>query len=73
MARAFGSYPTGRWFKSNFRYQYPKIPKITAAIKRPVGQEAKTPPFHGSNTSSILVRVTTYISSLRYKIFNEIL
>ena len=25
---------------------------------RPVGQEVKTPPFHGSNTSSILVRVT---------------
>ena len=21
MARAFGSYPTGRWFKSDFRYQ----------------------------------------------------
>ena len=25
---------------------------------RPVGQAAKTPPFHGGNTSSILVRVT---------------
>ena len=21
LARAFGSYPTGRWFKSDFRYQ----------------------------------------------------
>ena len=26
---------------------------------RPVGQAVKTPPFHGGNTSSILVRVTT--------------
>ena len=25
---------------------------------RPVGQEAKTPPFHGGNRSSILLRVT---------------
>ena len=22
LARAFGSYPTGRWFKSSFRYQF---------------------------------------------------
>ena len=27
-------------------------------ILRPVGQAVKTPPFHGGNTSSILVRVT---------------
>ncbi len=27
--------------------------------RRPVGQEVKTPPFHGGNTSSILVRVTS--------------
>ena len=47
MARAFGSYPTGRWFKSDFRYHI-----------RPVGQEVKTPPFHGSNMGSIPVRVT---------------
>ena len=26
---------------------------------RPVGQVVKTPPFHGGNTSSSLVRVTT--------------
>ena len=25
---------------------------------RPVGQAAKTPPFHGGNSSSILLRVT---------------
>ena len=31
-----------------------------AAILRSVGQAVKTPPFHGGNTSSILVRVTTF-------------
>ena len=46
MARATGSYPVGHGFKSNLRYQ------------RPVGQAAKTPPFHGGNGSSILPRVT---------------
>ena len=47
LARAFGSYPECRWFESNCRYQF-----------WPGGQEVKTPPFHGGNTSSILVRVT---------------
>ena len=47
MARATGSYPVGRKFKSHCRYHF-----------RPVGQAVKTPPFHGGNTSSILVRVT---------------
>ena len=47
LARAFGSYPTGRWFKSDFRYHI-----------RPVGQAVKTPPFHGSNGGSIPPRVT---------------
>ena len=46
LARAFGSYPKCRRFESYFRYQ------------RPGGQAVKTPPFHGGNTSSILVRVT---------------
>ena len=47
MARATGSYPVGHGFKSNLRYHI-----------RPVGQAAKTPPFHGGNGSSILPRVT---------------
>ena len=47
LARAIGSYPIGHGFKSNFRYHF-----------RPVGQEVKTPPFHGSNMGSIPVRVT---------------
>ena len=46
LARATGSYPVGRGFKSNFRYQWP------------VGQEVKTRPFHGCNSSSNLLRVT---------------
>ena len=47
LARAPGSYPVGRWFKSDIRYQ-----------NRPVGQEVKTRPFHGCNMGSIPVRVT---------------
>ena len=47
LARAPGSYPVGRWFKSDIRYH-----------KRPVGQAVKTRPFHGCNMGSIPVRVT---------------
>ena len=47
LARAFGSYPECRRFKSHCRYHL-----------WPGGQTVKTPPFHGGNTSSILVRVT---------------
>ena len=47
LARASGSYPAGRWFKSDIRYH-----------SRPVGQEVKTRPFHGCNMGSIPVRVT---------------
>ena len=49
MARAFGSYPKGHWFKSNYRYQI-----------WPVGQVVKTRPFHGCNMGSNPVRVTTW-------------
>ena len=52
LARATGSYPVGHGFKSNSRYQ------------RPVGQAAKTPPFHGGNGSSILPRVTNAKKSI---------
>ena len=70
MARAFGSYPEGRGFKSNFRYHGDR--EISVA-NRPGGQAAKTPPFHGGNTSSILVRVTTKVSldGLCRRIFPE--
>ena len=53
LARALGSYPKGRGFKSNFRYHGNYV-----AMPRPGGQAAKTPPFHGGNTGSIPVRVT---------------
>ena len=55
LARAFGSYPTGRWFKSDFRYQ------------RPGGQAVKTPPFHGSNRGSIPLRVTNKKAPFVYR------
>ena len=47
MARASGSYPAGRWFKSDIRYHF-----------RLVGQAVKTRPFHGCNRGSIPLRVT---------------
>ena len=52
LARAIGSYPIGRGFKSNFRYQ------DSPACIRPDGQAVKTPPFHGSNGGSIPPRVS---------------
>ena len=48
LARAFGSYPTGHRFESHRRYQI-----------WPLGQVVKTSPFHGGDTSSTLVGVTT--------------
>ena len=60
LARAIGSYPIGRGFKSNFRYHASsKVQRkyTMARVKRPVGQAVKTPPFHGGNGSSILPRV----------------
>ena len=58
LARALGSYPNGRWFKSDFRYQI-----------RPVGQAAKTPPFHGSNRGSIPLRVTRKSDKVSLSLF----
>ena len=60
MARAIGSYPIGRGFKSNFRYQHKAdvVNNKICLMIRPVGQAVKTPPFHGGNSSSILLRVT---------------
>ena len=57
LARALGSYPGCHWFKSNRRYQVWGA-SWRPSLLRPGGQAAKTPPFHGGNTSSILVRVT---------------
>ena len=49
LARASGSYPECRWFKSDRRYHI-----------RPVGQAVKTSPFHGEYRGSIPLRVTTF-------------
>ena len=54
MVRAAGSYPAGRWFESDRRYQRRKRRKEI----RPHGQAVKTSPFHGGNGSSILPGVT---------------
>ena len=67
LARVLGSYPIGRRFESHCRYQiqHTYLRKVLhkrafrAPHIRPGGQAVKTPPFHGGNTSSILVRVTT--------------
>ena len=56
LARANGSYPLGRWFKSTRRYQ-----SYGPLVKWP-----KTPPSHGGNTSSNLVRVTISMLSELY-------
>ena len=65
LARVLGSYPIGRRFESHCRYQFNRcthngvyIKGLKAPHTRPGGQAVKTPPFHGGNTSSILVRVT---------------
>ena len=47
MVRAAGSYPAGRWFESDRRYQ-----------AWPRGQAVKTSPFHGGNRGSIPLGVT---------------
>ena len=57
LARAFGSYPNGHWFKSSRRY-HGRVSLLALPHIRPVGQAVKTPPFHGGNRSSILLRVT---------------
>ena len=66
MARARGSYPRCHWFKSSCRYHYKKRTGVRFHIKRPGGQAVKTPPFHGGNTGSSPVRVTTFFSRFQY-------
>ncbi len=58
MVRAAGSYPAGRWFESDRRYQK------NALTSRPLGQAVKTSPFHGGNMGSIPVGVTKAKESL---------
>ena len=64
LARAFGSYPECHLFESDCRYHcstgFPALSSGEGGNSRPGGQAAKTPPFHGGNTGSIPVRVTTW-------------
>ncbi len=60
LARARGSYPRCHWFKSSCRYQQNTDFFRFHIDKRPGGQAVKTPPFHGGNTGSSPVRVTTF-------------
>ena len=60
LARARGSYPRCHWFKSSCRYQQRTDYFRFHIDKRPGGQAVKTPPFHGGNTGSSPVRVTTF-------------
>lgn len=63
LARVLGSYPIGRWFESCCRYH-----------SWPVGQEVKTPPFHGGIMGSIPVRVTkSYARKQRKCVVSEFL
>ena len=61
LARANGSYPLGRWFKSTRRYHL-----------WPDGQAVKTPPFHGGIGGSIPPRVTRKKHFERSAFFNEV-
>ena len=61
MVIAIGSYPIGRRFESHRRYQNKQIPQQCGSYRWPRGQAVKTSPFHGGNTSSILVGVTKQI------------
>ena len=59
MVIAAGSYPAGRWFESDRRYQkhtteYATVPFVVWLL----GQAVKTSPFHGGNRGSIPLGVT---------------
>ena len=56
LARANGSYPLGRWFKSTCRYH--RICGQPFPAYGPLVKRSKTPPFHGGNRGSIPLGVT---------------
>lgn len=67
MARALGSYPSCPRFESRCRYHFTKDRTTRPFhIERPGGQAVKTPPFHGGNTGSSPVRVTTPFQPFLY-------
>ena len=64
MVIAAGSYPAGRWFESDrryhIRYEFANLSGFCRNIG-PLVKRSKTSPFHGGNTSSILVGVTKQV------------
>ena len=89
MVIAAGSYPAGRWFESDRRYQITIrrcrfLHKSALWLKKiwPLGQAVKTSPFHGGNMGSNPVGVTKQVKgepvSIRrrirlYRIFQKAL
>ena len=57
MARALGSYPGCRWFKSDCRYADGQLLSNLISELGPVGQAVKISPFHGEDRGSIPLRV----------------
>ena len=56
MARAFGSYPECRWFKSNYRY-HPNGPLVKRLRHRPFTAVTRVRFSHGSPSSTDLLSV----------------
>ena len=67
MVIAAGSYPAGRWFESDRRYQIfgmSQTKEIAAyAEEWPLGQVVKTSPFHGGIMGSNPVGVTKQVKA----------
>ena len=57
MVIAAGSYPAGRWFESDRRYQTTFACRTQTKV-RPHGLMVRTPPFHGGNRGSNPLGVT---------------
>lgn len=60
MVIAAGSYPAGRWFESDRRYQTTFACRTQTKV-RPHGLMVRTPPFHGGNRGSNPLGVTKQV------------
>ncbi len=72
MVIAAGSYPAGRWFESDRRYQTTFACRTQTKV-RPHGLMVRTPPFHGGNRGSnplgVTIKVRTFVYQGRVRIF----
>ena len=72
MVIAAGSYPAGRWFESDRRYQTTFACRAQTKV-RPHGLMVRTPPFHGGNRGSnplgVTIKVRTFVYQGRVRIF----